>query len=316
MAKDRKGKKAQPSERLRSKPKAIAKPNLVPGQFDSGQQTIGRSKPKVIQQSPNSNATALIDGRFRELGDWRGETLQQMRDLILQVDRSIMEEWKWNNPVWSCQGIVCTGEAYANVVKLTFARGAALPDPNALFNSSLEGKTRRAIDIRKGEKLNARAFKALIKAAIAQNRGTAPQSAKTRKAQPVKLLSGGNPQIAKAHGNAPVKVYIEAMPGWKREVGRWLDRVIEETVPTVTKAVKWNTPFYGLEGQGWFTAFHCMTKYVKVAFFRGSMLCPMPPGKSKQKDVRYFDIYENDPLDEAQFAEWIKQASRLPGEKM
>jgi hypothetical protein len=130
------------------------------------------------------------------------------------------------------------------------------------------------------------------------------------------LLSGGNPQIAKADGDAPVQAYIAAMPGWKHDVGRCLDALIVRTVPDVYKAVKWNTPFYGIEGQGWFLGFHCITKYVKVAFFRGTSLRPLPPVESKQKEVRYLHIHEDDPIDEAQFADWVKQASQLPGERM
>ena len=130
------------------------------------------------------------------------------------------------------------------------------------------------------------------------------------------LLSGGNPQIPKGDGDAPVRAYIAAMPGWKRDVGRRLDAIIVRAVPGVHKAVKWNSPFYGVEGNGWFLSFHCFTKYVKVAFFRGTSLRPLPPGASKQKDVRYLDIHENDRLDEAQFAAWVKQASQLPGQRM
>ena len=130
------------------------------------------------------------------------------------------------------------------------------------------------------------------------------------------LLSGGNPQIAKGYGDAPVQAYIAAMPGWKSDVGRRLDALIVRTVPGVRKAVKWNSPFYGVEDQGWFLSFHCFTKYVKVAFFRGASLRPVPPGESKHKDVRYLDIHEDDQLDEAQFAAWVKQASQLPGERM
>ena len=130
------------------------------------------------------------------------------------------------------------------------------------------------------------------------------------------LLSGGNPQIAKGDGDAPVQAYIAAMPGWKSAVGRRLDALIARTVPEVRKAVKWNSPFYGMEGQGWFLSYHCFTKYIKVAFFRGAALRPLPPGKSRQKEVRYLDIHEDDQLDEAQFAAWVKQASQLPGERM
>jgi len=131
-----------------------------------------------------------------------------------------------------------------------------------------------------------------------------------------RLLSGGNPQIAKADGNAPVQAYITAMPGWKRDVGRRLDALIVRTVPGVHKAVKWNSPLYGVEGQGWFLGIHCLTKYVKVAFFRGASLHPVPPGKSKSKDTRYLNIHEDQPFDEAQFTAWVKQASQLPGQWM
>src|SRR6266581_3276904 len=140
-------------------------------------------------------------------------------------------------------------------------------------------------------------------------------AAKRGAARPA-LLAGGNPQIAKADGDAPVQAYIAAMPGWKSDVGRRLDALIVRTVPGVHKAVKWNSPFYGVEGQGWFLNFHCITKYIKVAFFRGKSLSPVPPDESKQKEVRYLHIHEDDPLDVAQFAAWVKQASQLPGERM
>jgi hypothetical protein len=131
-----------------------------------------------------------------------------------------------------------------------------------------------------------------------------------------KLLSGGNPQIAKAYGDAPVQAYIAAMPGWKSDVGRRLDALITRTFPGVYKAVKWNSPLYGIEGQGWFLGIHVFTRYVKLAFFRGTSLRPVPPGASKHKEVRYLDIHEDDELDEAQLAAWVKQASKLPGERM
>ena len=131
-------------------------------------------------------------------------------------------------------------------------------------------------------------------------------------AKPV-LLSGGNPQIAKADGDAPVQAYIAAMPGWKRDLGRRLDSIIVHTVPDVRKAVRWNSPFYGVEGRGWFLNFHCFTKYVKVAFFNGTSLDPPPPGESKDENVRCLNIYEDGQFDEAQFAAWVKQASQLPG---
>jgi hypothetical protein len=142
----------------------------------------------------------------------------------------------------------------------------------------------------------------------------AKQGAKAKpKAKPVVLLSGGNPQIAKADGDTPVQAYIAAMPGWKRDVGKRLDGLIGRNVPNVQKAVKWNSPFYGVEGRGWFLSFHVFTHYVKVTFFRGASLRPVPPGPSKDKNTRYLDIREGDELDEAQMAKWVKQAAVLPG---
>jgi len=127
-------------------------------------------------------------------------------------------------------------------------------------------------------------------------------------------LAGGKPQIAKADGDGQVQKYIAAMPGWKSAIGKRLDAIIVKSMPGVRKAVKWNTPMYGIEGQGWFMGFNVLTKSVKVAFFRGASVKPLPPGKSKQKNVRYLDIFEDDELDEAQFASWVKQAAELPGE--
>jgi len=128
-----------------------------------------------------------------------------------------------------------------------------------------------------------------------------------------KLLAGENPQIAKGDGDAPVQAYITAIPGWKQDVARQLDAVITRTLPGVRKAVKWNSPFYGVEGKGWFLSFHCFAKYVKVGFFKGAELKPLPPGESKQKEVRYLDVREDEPLDEKQFVAWVKQASKIPG---
>jgi hypothetical protein len=139
---------------------------------------------------------------------------------------------------------------------------------------------------------------------------------KVRRSQKVVLLSGGNPQIAKGQGGAPVQAYIAAMPGWKRDLGTRLDALIARTIPGVRKAVKWNSPFYGIEDGLWFLSFHVFAKYVKVAFFRGASLRPVPPGESKHKEVRYLDIHEDDALDEVQVATWVKQASKLPGERM
>jgi len=169
--------------------------------------------------------------------------------------------------------------------------------------------------------------KAVTKKAAAKPAGAKASDAKAkpgksaakspvRKGAKVKLLSGGNPQIAKGYGDAPVQAYIAAMPGWKSDVGRRLDAIIEGVVPDVYKAVKWNSPMYGFEGEGWFLGIHVFAKYVKVAFFKGASLRPIPPGESKQKEVRYLNIHEDDELDETRFASWVKQASKLPGERM
>jgi hypothetical protein len=160
-----------------------------------------------------------------------------------------------------------------------------------------------------------------VKPAAAKRKGAAgkgPRPSATRSKKPLvaakpALLAGGNPQIAMADGDAPVQAYIAAMPGWKRDVGRRLDALIARSSPGVHKAVKWNSPFYGIEGQGWFLNFHCFTKYIKVAFFRGTSLRPPLPGESKHKEVRYLDIHEDDLLDEELLASWIRQASALPG---
>ncbi|MGH6653214.1 MAG: DUF1801 domain-containing protein [Sphingopyxis sp.] len=132
-------------------------------------------------------------------------------------------------------------------------------------------------------------------------------------AKPVVLLSGGNPQIAKGDGNGPVQDYIAAMPGWKRDAGKRLDALIEANVPGVEKAVRWNSPFYGVPGQGWFLCFHCFNRYIKITWFRGRQLDPVPPVESKDPDARYLHIFEDEPVDEAQLAGWLKQAAAIPG---
>lgn len=280
--------------------------------------------------APEPSAAAQIDARIHSLGDWRGAMLGRVRSLIHEAVPEVVEEWKWRGvPVWSHHGILCTGETYRSVVKLTFAKGASLQDPAGLFNSSLEGNTRRAIDLREGEALDAAAFTTLVRETAALNaapRAKAPAAAKKKAASAeavttkaakesrVILLAGGNPQIAKGDGDAPVQAYIAAMPGWKQEIGLRLDALITRTVPGVTKAVRWNSPFYGVEGQGWFVSFHVLTKYVKVTFFKGLSLQPVPPGGTpKSQDARWLDIYEDQGFDEAQMTAWVKQAAALPG---
>lgn len=143
---------------------------------------------------------------------------------------------------------------------------------------------------------------------------TTKKAAPKKAAGEPKLLTGGNPQIPKGDGNAPVQAYIKAMPGWKNAMGRKLDTLIVANVPGVRKAVRWNQPFYGIEDNGWFMAFCCCTRYIKVSFFQGQSLKPIPPVESKHKNVRYFHIFEDEPLDEKQLVNWIKQAAKLPGE--
>lgn len=332
----------------------------------------------------------LVEARIRAVGGWRGERLAEVRRLVREAEPEIMEDCKWKKasnplgtPVWSRGGIVCTGESYREVVKLTFARGASLPDPRGLFNASLEGNARRAIDLREGDSLDGRAFQALVRAAVALNVGAAapvskgaargaagkatvapaaaaskaekgsagkskavkaegravkgsavvakavkaekgstgkPKVVKAEKGSEGKsakgsggprMLQGGNPQIAKADGDAPVQAYLAALQGWKREVCQRLDALVTREVPAATKAVKWNSPFYGVEGKGWFLSFHVFTRYVKVTFFRGTSLRPPPQGGSG-KDARWVDLHEG-AFDEAKLVAWIRQAAKLPG---
>ncbi|MFN0094770.1 MAG: DUF1801 domain-containing protein [Dehalococcoidia bacterium] len=279
----------------------------------------------MTQPPPGVPPSSQIDQRVAELGDWRGETLARMRALIHEADPEVLEEWKWakatspGTPVWSHGGIICTGEAYKAVVKLTFAKGAALPDPAKLFNSCLEGNVRRAIDIREGEAIDADAFRELIRAAVALNlvvakptKRAATVAAEPAPAKAPVLLSGGNPRIPKGDGDTPVEAYLAAMPDWRQGIGRRLDALIVATVPGVQKAVRWNSPFYGVEGLGWFVSFHTFAKYVKVALFRGVDLVPPPPGGKSKDGSRWVDIHEDD-FDEAKLASWIRQAAALPG---
>ena len=188
-------------------------------------------------------------------------------------------------------------------MKLTFFHGAQLSDPDNLFNAGLGGNKWRAIDIRKGDKVDEIALKALVREAVAYNTENAD-------GEPV-LLSGGNPQIPKADGDAPVQAYIAAMPGWKSDVGHRIDDLIVRNVPSVRKAVRWNSPWYGIEGEGWFLSYHVFTRYVKVTFLNGASLCPVPPGSGKDKDSRWIDIYEGE-LNEEQMETWVRHAAALP----
>lgn len=295
------------------------KASAAPVSAKSGKMTPRTGSSEV---AGSSGASARIDAKIAELADWRGERLAEIRALIHAADPEVVEEWKWKGtPAWSHQGLYVIANPHKDKVKITFSQGAKLRDPKQLFNAGLGGNQWRAIDLHEGDALDRTAFKALLREAVAYNATHAPKTRKpagvkamaTSASGTPKLLAGGNPQIPKGDGEAPVAAYIAAMPGWKSDAGKRLDALIVRTVPNVRKAVRWNSPFYGVEGQGWFLGFHCLTKYIKVAFFRGSSLRPLPPGESKSEETRYLDIREDDVIDEELVASWIRQASELPG---
>ena len=259
----------------------------------------------MVRSVGRSTASRKIDEKIAELGDWRGERLSEVRRLILEADPEAVEEWKWqNSAVWSHDGVVAAAKATRDKVRVTFAQGASLPDPGKLFNANLDGQTMRTIAILEGDEIDGAALQALVREAVACNTsrdGAAPV-----------LLSGGNPQIPKGDGDAPVQAYIAAMPGWKSDTGRCLDALIERTVPGVRRAVRWNSPFYGVEGMGFFLNLHVFTHHVRVTFFRGVALEPAPPGRLKDPDARHIDVHEGE-LDEEQMAAWVRQAAAIPG---
>jgi len=195
---------------------------------------------------------------------------------------------------------MATRASVGKAASKTKARGSSAKPAKAQAASAKPAKARGS---------SAKPAKAQAASAKPAKAGKAP----TASAKKPKLLAGGNPQIAKADGDAPVQAYLAALTGWKREVGAWLDALIVRAIPKVTKAVKWNSPMYGLEGRGWIVSVHVFTKYVKVAFFRGASLRPVPPGDSTSKDARYLDIYEDDARDAKQMTAWLKQAAALPG---
>ncbi len=263
-----------------------------------------RARKSTAKPSDHSNASRKIDEKIAALADWRGERLSEIRRIIREADPGVVEEWKWlGSPTWSHGGIFAVANVHKDKLQLTFAHGAALADPMKLFNATVRGNTWRAIDIREGDRIDDSALRALVREAVAYN--------STQPVAPM-LLAGGNPQIAKGDGDAPVQAYIAAMPGWKNAVGRKLDALIVRNVPDVRKAVRWNSPFYGIEGQGWFLSYHVLTRYVKATFFQGALLQPVPPGAGKDKDARWIDIYEG-ALDEEQLTLWIRQAAAIPG---
>lgn len=253
-----------------------------------------------------SGASKKIDERIASLDDWRGERLKEIRRIIHEADPDVVEEWKWQaSPTWSHDGVFAVADARKRNVKLTFAHGAALPDPQKLFNSTVDGNTWRAIEFDEADELDAAALKDMVRAAVAYN-AAGPQ-------RPV-ILAGGNPQIARGDGDGPVQAYIDAMPEWKRDIGRRLDALIIKAVPNVRKAVRWNSPFYGTEEHGWFLNLHVLSRNVKVTFLNGASLDPMPPAGGKDPDARWINI-KQDGFDEAQLTDWFRQSANLPAWK-
>lgn len=190
------------------------------------------------------------------------------------------------------------------------AKSKAKPKKTSTAKAKAPAKAKSKKTVAKASKPSAKASKSTTK--VKAKSGTKAKAGKTAKGGKVRLLTGGNPQIAKGDGNAPVQAYLKALPGWKRAVGARIDELITKAVPGVKKAVRWNSPFYGTEERGWFLGLHAMTNYLKLAFFRGAKLKPLPPGTSKDKNTRYLDVREGE-LDEKQLTKWVKQAAALPG---
>ena len=250
--------------------------------------------------------------RSQPMPGWNGVTDCE----VLTVEPNKRLSYSWNGSGdEAVNGLKNRGQldAHAHARRHACAHGAiGLPRARRAL---LPGRRLRLAEDGGGAGAGLGAERLKLPAQFKARRKTAPKS-KVRKVAKPALLAGGNPQVPKADGDAPVQAYIAAMPSWKRDVGRRLDALIVRTVPGVRKAVKWNSPLYGMEDHVWFLSLHCFTHYVKVAFFRGTSLRPVPPGKSKSKDTRYFHIHEDDQLDESQLVAWVKQASLLPGEKM
>ena len=260
------------------------------------------------------SAAERIDARVAELDGWRGARLAEFRKLIHDAEPDVTEEWKWRGtPVWEYNGILLVGDGFKDKVKLTFQSGAMLRDRDNVFNAGLGGNKWRAIDSFEGDEIDKTGFKKLVREAVSYNTKQRLSKAKGGMVdgKPV-LLSGGNPQMPKSEGDAPVQAYIAAIPRWKSDLARRLDEIIVGNVPEVRKAMRWNSPFYGVEGRGWFVSYHVFSRYVKVTFLNGASLDPVPSGGGKDPDSRWVAIYEGE-LDEEQMADWVRQSAGLPG---
>jgi hypothetical protein len=273
---------------------------------------------KTSKTTKGESPSKLIDARIEALGDWRGKTLSRARALIKQADPEVVEEWKWGVPVWSHDGLICTGETYKSAVKLTFAKGASLKDPSGLFNSSLGGNTRRAIDLHEGDKIDAGAFRTLIRAAVILNWSGVKATSKPRKP--------GTANKAAADGHAAIEDWIKRWTSKKgsaggadeemRRIVQRVDDLVRRTIPGLHYAIKWRNPFYGLPEQGWIIAVAPYTSHVTVTFFGGADFDPPPPhdpGTPTVERARYVRLKT---LAEAQgpmMRKWIERAGRVPG---
>lgn len=275
---------------------------------------------KKSTAAKGGSPSRLIDARIESLDDWRGRTLSRLRALIKQADPDVVEEWKWGVPVWSHDGLICTGEAYKSHVKLTFAKGASLEDPTGLFNSSLEGNVRRAIDLHQGDRMDGKAFKALIRAAVVLNRSRPRAAAKPRKPGTARKAP------AEAEGHAAIEDWITHWT-WKkgsaggvndemRPIVRRVDELIRETIPGLQYAIKWRNPFYGLPDKGWIISIAPYTAHVSIAFYGGADFDPPPPhdpGTPSVERARYVRVKTLQEAQGSTMRRWIKQAGRVRG---
>ena len=259
----------------------------------------------------NAGGKKLTNAKIASLDGWRGKMLTEIRDLVWEADPEVVEEWKpMGYPAWSHTGIYAVATVRDDLVTVSFAHGSKLADPNRLFNNAPNHDTWWSIELHEHDAIDDIGFKGLVEQAVAYNIKNKPSYIKDV-AGPI-YLSGGNPQIPKGDGDAPVQAYIALMPGWKRKLGTELDQLIEHLVPDVQKAMRWNSPFYGVEGQGWFLSYHVFDKYLKITFLNGTTLNPIPSGGGKDPDSRWINIFEN-AFDADQMSDWIRQSAAVPG---
>ncbi len=261
--------------------------------------------------SMNAFSSKQTNENIASFDDWRGPILAEIRDLVWEADPEVVEDSKpMGCPTWSHTGIFAVSTASDDQVRISFANGSKLSDPENLLKYTPKGDTWWAIELNEGDEIDDHAFKELVQRAVTYNIKNKPSYIKEA-AGPI-LLSGGNPQIPKGDGDAPVQAYIALMPEWKRELGCRIDDLIEQIVPNVQKAMRWNSPFYGVKAKGWFLSYHVFDKYLKVTFLNGASLNPIPSGGGKDPDSRWINIIENE-FDTAQMSDWVRQSAAMPG---